>query len=65
MSYVLKKCIFCDSKDIFKIPSMSISKDINKTSTPSKRPGKIVDEYIRQTKKEVEDQKRSLIREFE
>jgi hypothetical protein len=65
MNYVLENCIFCDSSDIFKIPSISITKDAKKVSTTSKRPGKIVDEYIKQTKKDVEQQKRNLRRELD
>jgi putative FmdB family regulatory protein len=60
MSESQDSCILCESESIFKVPSILSSNfraDIDKR--PSKV-GKIVDDYIQQTKKDVKDQKRKL-----
>lgn len=56
MSYDEQKCVECDSSNIFKIPSISTLK--KKFTT--QRVGKVVDEYIRDTKEMIEKQKKSL-----
>lgn len=57
MSFEDQVCIECGSRDVFKIPSISIGK--NKPSSSAK-PGKIVDDYIRDTKREIKKEKNSL-----
>lgn len=58
MSFEEQKCIGCESNDVFKVPSLSVTSK-NHVGAPS-APGKIVDEYIRQTKKDITQQKKEL-----
>ena len=57
MNFENQKCINCNSESIFKIPSLGNSKVSKATSN---RPGKVVDEYIRDTKKEIKLEKSKL-----
>ena len=62
MSYEEQLCIKCESSDVFKVPHIEISKKANGFSR-SPRPGKIVDEHIREAKREVELEKQKLRKE--
>lgn len=56
MDYDSQVCESCGSSSVFKIPSLS-----NFKSSPSTtQPGKVVDEYIRDTKKEIREDKKNL-----
>ncbi len=57
MTYVSKRCNSCDSKNVFKIPSLSLNKFVHAQPT---RAGKIVDEYIYDVKKEIKEEKKRL-----
>ena len=57
MSFEDQACLFCDSKNIFKLPSMSKRKVEQSTK---KRAGMVVDEYIENAKKEIKQQKIDL-----
>ncbi len=57
MSYESQKCIFCHSSKVFKIPSLSEIKILQQSQTP----GKIVDKYIEDVKKEVKKEKKKLL----
>jgi hypothetical protein len=56
MSYEDQKCIFCESKEIFKIPSLLEKKPKIKSS----KPGKVVEEYIEDTKKQIKKEKNNM-----
>ena len=51
-----QRCIECYSEDVFRLPSLS---DIKKSES-KQRTGKIVDDYIQKTKKEIKDYKKEL-----
>lgn len=57
MSFEKQECLQCQSINVFKIPSLSEVK-VN-ANLPSKA-GKVVDEYIRDTKKEIRKEKQKL-----
>lgn len=57
MSFSDQRCIACDSKDVFKVPSLNLD---FKPQVKSPRTGKVVDEYIRDVKKEVQLEKKKL-----
>ena len=56
MFFESQKCIFCYSEDVFKLPSISENKVIKSTN----KPGKIVDQYIKDAKQELKKEKKSL-----
>lgn len=56
MNFDSQLCIFCDSERVFRIPSLSEIK----TSTSVKKPGKVVDNYIRDVKQEIKQEKKEL-----
>ena len=60
MFFEQDRCIHCSSEDIFKVPSIQIMK---KTTSTTKKPGKIVDQYIKDAKEEIKKEKRSLASE--
>ena len=60
MFFEQDQCILCSSEDIFKVPSLQT---IKKTTTTTKKPGKIVDQYIKSAKEEIKKEKRSLASE--
>ena len=54
-----EKCMECNSENIFKVPS------IQSLATPlnlQKKTGKIVDDYIRDTKEEIKSEKDKMRR---
>ena len=57
MSFEDQTCTSCDRKDVFKVPSIGESKA--SVATISK-PGKIVDEYISDTRQEIKKEKQKL-----
>ena len=57
MSYESQRCNSCDSKNVFKIPSLNLSRSIQSRPT---RIGKVVDEYIHDAKKEIKEEKKRL-----
>ena len=57
MSFEDQTCVECSSFNVFKIPSMSNYKYIASSAT---KPGKIVDNYIKETKEEIKKEKKSL-----
>lgn len=57
MSFEEQVCLYCESKDVFKIPSLP--ETVLKPST-NQRIGKVVDDYIRDTRKEVKKEKQNL-----
>ena len=60
MSFESQKCVSCGSSEVFKIPSLSLFKTkINQTQ----RTGKIVDDYIKDAKQEIKEEKNKLKRE--
>ena len=55
MSFEEQKCLFCNSENIFKVPSLSIvEKKYNRTTS---KPGSIVDKYISDAKEEMKKEK--------
>ncbi len=57
MNFDEQTCISCASANVFKLPSLSEKK---LQTTNQKKPGKIVDEYIMDAKKEIKQQKTDL-----
>ena len=60
MSYESQTCVECGSTNVFKIPSLSIKKS---PVFRKNKPGAIVDNYIKDTKKELKMEKKKLERE--
>lgn len=56
MSFENQHCTFCDSEEVFKIPSLSL----NKKAFKSSQPGKIVDSYIQDAKREIKKEKLNM-----
>jgi putative FmdB family regulatory protein len=60
MFFEQTRCELCSSEDIFKVPSITVQKpQVNK----GKKAGKIVDQYIKDTKEEIRKEKRKLASE--
>lgn len=59
MSFDSQTCIACGSRSVFRIPSLSEIRH-NTGMNQSSAPGKIVDEYIEETKKSIKQEKKSL-----
>ena len=57
MSFDDQICIKCGSKNVFKVPSIADSQIQPALST---KPGKIVDEYIKDTRQEIKKEKQKL-----
>ena len=60
MFFEQDRCIHCASEDIFKVPSLHT---VKKTTNTTVKPGKIVDQYIRDAKEEIKKEKRTLANE--
>lgn len=56
MSFDDQLCKFCKSENVFRVPSLSNQS----IQVPSSGPGKIVDKYIEDTKKEIKKEKKDL-----
>jgi len=56
-----QRCIFCNSDDVQRIPREVLLKPKKIPAQPT-RPGKVVDEYIRDTKREIKKEKEKLKR---
>ncbi len=56
MNFSDQLCLKCNSKNIFKVPSL-MNHRVLKNET---EPGKIVDNYIKETKKEINKEKKAL-----
>lgn len=64
MSEEQEKCTLCGSESIFRVPSLSdvkVPRHLNYTH--KKKSGKIVDQYIVDTKKEIKKEKDKLRKE--
>jgi putative FmdB family regulatory protein len=58
MSYDKQDCLKCESRNLIKISNFTTEK---KSSTISKtRIGKVVDDYIREVKQEIKNEKKQL-----
>lgn len=57
MSFEDQTCTECSSTNVFKLPSLSQTRTSLKTSS---RPGKVVDQYIQDVKKELKQEKINL-----
>jgi len=59
MFYVQERCIKCNAADsLFKLPAFSVKKGVPTPST--RKPGQLVDEYIKDTKEEIKKEKKRL-----
>lgn len=56
MSYEEQSCIKCNSSSVFKIPSLRSKPKVNLKTAP----GKIVDEYIKDARVEINSEKKML-----
>lgn len=56
MSFDSQLCIKCESEQVFRIPSLSDNKAVAVVT----KPGKIVNDYIRDVKEEVNQEKKEL-----
>ncbi len=61
MFFEQKMCIHCYGDNIFKVPSVEYTG--KKSPASPKKVGKVVDEYIRDAKKEIEQEKKALKKE--
>ena len=64
MSEEQVQCVLCESESIFRVPSLSdvkVQRHLNHAHKQS--PGKIVDQYIVDTKKEIKKEKDKLRKE--
>lgn len=57
MSFEGQQCIECGSHDIFKIPSLSLH---GSPISISAKPGRVVNEFIQDAKKEIKKEKLKL-----
>ena len=57
MSFDDQSCLSCESKNVFKIPSLSNKPNIDMTK---QRAGSIVDKYIKDVKSEISQEKKQL-----
>lgn len=57
MSFDSQECLQCGASNVFRIPSIGTSPV---ASASPGRPGKIVDEYINDVKKEIKQEKKRL-----
>lgn len=57
MSFEEQVCISCKSSDVFKVPSIGNS---IASEQGNRRPGKVVDEYIRDAREEIKQEKIKL-----
>ena len=57
MSFEEQQCLNCESFDVFKIPSLSVSSVPKRAFT---RPGQVVNKHIRDTKEEIKKEKKLL-----
>jgi len=55
MSFEEQTCLFCDSDNIFKVPSLSIVDKTPSFGVP--KPGSIVNKYINDAKEEMKKEK--------
>ena len=60
MQESISKCRACQSENIFKVPSIQQTKSVN---TGSSKPGRIVDQYIVDTKREIQLEKERIRKE--
>jgi DNA-directed RNA polymerase subunit RPC12/RpoP len=58
MFFESQRCIYCSSSDVFKKPALSDKKE--KRFTDNKKPGAVVDQYIKDVKEEVQKEKKKL-----
>ena len=56
MFYEGQTCIFCESSEIFKLPSIMKKQNNNFQN----KPGKIVNNFIEETRKEINKDKKEL-----
>tara|TARA_B100000085_G_scaffold278277_1_gene299848 strand:- start:638 stop:898 length:261 start_codon:yes stop_codon:yes gene_type:complete len=60
MFFESQRCIKCHSDDIQKIPTEIFIENTDSCDTSSKRPGKLIDEFIEESRKEVKKEKEKL-----
>ena len=63
MSEEQEMCTLCGSESIFRVPSLSDVKIPRHLDYAHKSPGKIVDQYIIDTKKQIKKEKDKLRKE--
>ena len=61
MFFEQKMCIYCFGHDIFKVPTLEYTK--KKTQDTAKKPGKLVDKYIKEVKEDIKKEKQALKKE--
>lgn len=57
-----QRCKYCFSDDVFKITKLEYTGSPLKTTSTAK-PGKIVDDYIKEARKEIDQEKKKIKRE--
>ena len=62
MNFEDQTCLKCDSERVFRVPSLQ--NKIKKTSNTSHRVGKVVDDFIKDTKKELSTERKNLQKEI-
>ena len=59
MFFENQKCTYCFSEDVFKITKIEYTGNPAKTTSPNK-PGKIVNDYIEEARKEIKQEKKKF-----
>ena len=58
MFFESQRCVYCHSSEVFKKPTLS--EKINSKPTNNKKAGLTVDQYIKDAKKEIQEEKKKL-----
>lgn len=60
MFFESQRCTSCHSDDVFRLPPAGITGISQKSEGSKSKPGKVVDEYIKDAKEEVKREKKKL-----
>ena len=60
MFFENQRCIKCHSDDVFRMPSQITTSKTDDHKKAASKPGKIVDDYIKETKKAIKEEKKKM-----
>lgn len=60
MFFENQRCIHCHSDEVFRLPSEFNFNEKNKNTSTGQRVGKVVDDYIKEAKKTLQEEKKDL-----
>tara|TARA_R100001510_G_C7633752_1_gene192264 strand:+ start:1218 stop:1475 length:258 start_codon:yes stop_codon:yes gene_type:complete len=55
-----QRCIHCHSDQVYRLPSNITLSSVKQDAHSKKKPGQIVDEFIKETKKEIKKEKDNM-----